>query len=222
METYPRDKNTNIINEEVNSLDLTPPLLPGPAALRFTKHTPEYLIQVMTDYDITPDQLDILAHYVHEYKTKMPKLLSLMDRGYSLDQVEQLLEAREMIIKRMKIIDRQGNESEIETDKISIEALIRLHENFLDVDLKSEDLYGACTDIYGRFPTPYIGTSIDNITDIAKRIGTTSLEETFGRINAVRNFLVKYRMNPNCFDDHESDSEDLEEDNSTERYTEYL
>jgi hypothetical protein len=138
-------------------------------------HKKSYLLQKCQEYKLTLGDLHTILVFKEEYETNLPTIFELIDRDYVLDQIEALLETRDLLFT-----DDQDEEG----SRVSLTQISRFYEKFEGLPLEPDHLklcimeaYEILNRRYINSDLPYyIGTAIKHIIEIADRINTPFLE----------------------------------------------
>ncbi len=146
-----------------------------------TRYTIGYLTDFMSKYNLSPGDLVELAKWNKDYGIDFTHIGKLRDRGYNLEQIEQLLEAREMLTQR-EIIDNK----EKLIQKPSIEQLIRLSETFSEIEIDSEHLHEAYRQLTNTNLSKYPNRSVELSIRIAKSLKIPTIENLLDHVDFMR------------------------------------
>ena len=144
-----------------NQLDVVPTSVDN-RTLAVSGNKRQYVLAKCKQYGITRSGLADMVQMRRDYSVKFPTVFKLIERGYDLEQIGEILETRERF---------RNNDSGMP----SLNKICQLVEHFgLDVD--AETLASAIEGLHEEFDCKYVESSIKAAIATAEALNTRDLE----------------------------------------------
>ncbi|MFC1599059.1 hypothetical protein ACFL2U_03595 [Patescibacteria group bacterium] len=145
-------------------------------------HKESYLLRICRENQITMRQLHVMIEYKLEYKTTLNTILSLMKRGFDLDEIQCFYEAREQL-----------SSDDEKTENISLIMIVNFQERFEGMPIDADHLANTIRETFDTLADRhvwsdydyYIGTAIKNVIQVADELDTPFLEVALDWIEGV-------------------------------------
>jgi len=155
-----------------DNLDIVPVRI-NPDTLAISGHTENYLVQTCQEYGLTLGQLKDMIDLKVKYQTHLPTLLKILNRGYSIEDLDEFLETREAL-------------TEEGVDMPSLKKIIEFYEAFYSTPVDSEELATDLQQIKTDLKKEHTDFAIQDILRVAREFGLSTLEAALDALKGAK------------------------------------